>query len=74
MPCKGLPGTRIPTTAGSGSEVTRVLAVTDENNARKEVVYSTFNLADVVMLDPALTDASRLHSPPRLDSMFSSTP
>ncbi len=60
--CKGLPKIMIPTTAGSGSEVTRVFAVTDEKSKRKCVVYSEFNLADMVILDPAMT----LTLPPKL--------
>jgi len=54
-PLKGLPKIMIPTTAGSGSEVTRVFAITDETAGTKKVVYTTYNLADLVILDPLLT-------------------
>lgn len=54
VPQKGLPKILIPTT-GSGSEVTRVFAPTDERDGTKKVVYSNFNLADVVIVDPLLT-------------------
>lgn len=55
VPIKGLPKVMIPTTAGSGSEVTRIFAVTDEEEKTKKVVYTSYNLADVVILDPLLT-------------------
>jgi alcohol dehydrogenase class IV len=55
VPHKGLPKIMVPTTAGSGSEVTRVFAVTDEADKTKKVVYTIHNLADVVILDPLLT-------------------
>ncbi len=55
VPLKGLPKIMIPTTAGSGSEVTRVFAITDEASKAKTVVYTPYNLADVVILDPLLT-------------------
>jgi alcohol dehydrogenase len=55
VPIRGLPKIMIPTTAGSGSEVTRVFALTDEATRTKKVVYTSHNLADVVVLDPLLT-------------------
>lgn len=54
VPKKGLPKILLPTT-GSGSEVTRVFAPTDEKDRTKKVVYSNYNLADVVIADPLLT-------------------
>lgn len=54
VPKRGLPKILLPTT-GSGSEVTRVFAPTDETDMTKKVVYSNFNLADVVIVDPLLT-------------------
>ena len=55
VPNKGLPKILLPTTGGSGAEVTRVFAVTDEIDNVKKVVYSNYNLADIVILDPLLT-------------------
>ena len=52
---KGLPKILIPTTAGSGSEVTRVLVLTDKSTNIKKVVYSNYNLADIALIDPTLT-------------------
>jgi alcohol dehydrogenase class IV len=54
VPQRGLPKIFLPTT-GSGSEVTRVFAPTDERDNTKKVVYSIFNLADVIIADPLLT-------------------
>jgi alcohol dehydrogenase class IV len=51
----GLPKILIPTTAGSGSEVTRSLVVTDEQENTKKVVSSSFLIADIAILDPMLT-------------------
>jgi alcohol dehydrogenase len=59
---KGVPKILIPTTSGTGSEVTRVLVVTDEKNNTKEVVNSIHVLADVAIVDPLLT----LTVPPRV--------
>jgi alcohol dehydrogenase class IV len=52
---KGLPMILLPTTGGTGSEVTRVFVMTDEAENTKKVVYSNFNLADVAIIDPLLT-------------------
>lgn len=52
---KGLPKILLPTTGGTGSEVTRVFVVTDEAENTKKAVYSNFNLADVAIVDPLLT-------------------
>jgi alcohol dehydrogenase class IV len=52
---KGVPKILIPTTSGTGSEVTRVLVVTDEKNNTKEVINSIHCLADVAIVDPLLT-------------------
>ena len=54
VPNRGLPKIFLPTT-GSGSEVTRVFAPTDEADQTKKVIYSNFNLAEVVIADPLLT-------------------
>ncbi len=53
VPKRGLPKIMIPTTS-SGSEVTRVFAPTDEATQTKAVVYTNFNLAEVVISDPLL--------------------
>lgn len=55
IPKRGLPKILIPTTAGTGSEATRVFVMTDETDNTKKVVYSNFLLSDVAMLDPMLT-------------------
>ncbi|MBW1971649.1 MAG: iron-containing alcohol dehydrogenase [Deltaproteobacteria bacterium] len=55
VPKPGLPKILIPTTAGTGSEVTRVFVVTDLNDNTKKVVYSAYNLSNVALIDPALT-------------------
>ena len=52
---KGLPMILLPTTGGTGSEVTRVFVMTDEAENTKKVVYSNLNLADVAIIDPLLT-------------------
>lgn len=62
VPKRGLPKILLPTTGGSGAEVTRVFAVTDEADQTKKVVYSHYILADVVILDPVLT----LSLPPKV--------
>lgn len=59
---KGVPKILIPTTSGTGSEVTRVLVVTDENDNTKKVVNSIYALADVALVDPLLT----LSVPPKV--------
>jgi len=52
---RGLPKIFIPTTAGTGSEVSRVSILTDEKEMVKRAVFSNFLLADVVIVDPLLT-------------------
>jgi alcohol dehydrogenase class IV len=59
---RGVPKILIPTTSGTGSEVTRVLVVTDENDNTKKVVNSIYALADVALVDPLLT----LSVPPKV--------
>lgn len=51
----GLPKILIPTTAGTGSEATRVFVMTDEADNTKKVVFSDFLMSDVAILDPMLT-------------------
>ncbi len=55
VPKKGAAMILMPTTAGTGSEVTRVLVVTDEAQNTKNVVFTPFALADVAIVDPLLT-------------------
>lgn len=57
----GLPLVQIPTTAGTGSEVTWVAVVTSASSEKKPIV-SPLLLADAVILDPNLT----LNLPPRI--------
>ncbi len=62
VPRAGLPKILIPTTAGTGSEATRSLVVTDERDNTKKSIASSFGIADVAILDPLLT----LSMPPRV--------
>ena len=62
VPRPGVAKILIPTTAGTGSEVTWVFVVTDEVDNDKKVVFSGFNLADVAIVDPLLT----LSMPPKV--------
>jgi alcohol dehydrogenase class IV len=55
VPQKGAPMILLPTTAGTGSEVTRVLVMTDEEQNKKSVVFTLFALPDVAIIDPSLT-------------------
>lgn len=52
---KGAPMILVPTTAGTGSEVTRVLVTTDEVRNVKNVVFTPFALGDTAIVDPLLT-------------------
>lgn len=49
-----LPLVQVPTTAGTGSEVTWVSVVTDEEQ-KKKAIYAPQLLPDVALLDPTLT-------------------
>jgi alcohol dehydrogenase class IV len=55
VPQKGVPLLLMPTTAGTGSEATRVLVMTDEEQNIKNVVFTPHALADTAIVDPALT-------------------
>ena len=59
---KGIPMVLIPTTSGTGSEVTPNAIVTIPEEELKEGVVSRFLLPDLVILDPNLT----LSLPPRI--------
>jgi alcohol dehydrogenase class IV len=45
----------IPTTAGTGSEMTRVFVVTDKKENTKKVVNSLYVLPNIAIVDPLLT-------------------
>jgi len=53
---RGLPTVLIPTTAGTGSEATFVAILTDPTTGNKVGVVDPAILADIAVLDPALTD------------------
>jgi alcohol dehydrogenase class IV len=55
VPRKGAPMILIPTTAGTGSEVTRGLVMTDEAQHIKCVVFTPYILPEVALIDPELT-------------------
>jgi alcohol dehydrogenase class IV len=55
VPQGGLPKILIPTSAGTGSEATRVIVITDEVANIKQAIHSHFALADVAIVDPMLT-------------------
>ena len=45
----------IPTTAGTGSEATKVSVIYNNKTGAKKSIYSTYMIADSVILDPMLT-------------------
>src|SRR5215469_7191054 len=53
---RGLPTVLIPTTAGTGSEATFVAILTDSASGNKVGVVDPCILADIAIVDPALTD------------------
>jgi len=55
VPHSGLPKILMPTSAGTGSEVTRIIIATDEVANIKQAIFSKFALADVAIVDPMLT-------------------
>ncbi len=55
VPGKGLPKILISTTAGTGSEVSRTIVLTDEASNLKQAIHSDFALADIAIVDPLLT-------------------
>ena len=59
---RGVPKIFIPTTSGTGSEVTRVSVLIDEKQKVKTVINSLYTLADVAIVDPLLT----LSVPPKV--------
>lgn len=66
MPGKGLPLALVPTTTGTGSEVTQVCVLTDERgDGAKKVAYDPALLADLVIVDPAFS----LNLPPKITAL-----
>jgi alcohol dehydrogenase class IV len=61
---KGLPVIAIPTTAGTGSEVTKVAIFANEKLNVKQGVSSPFLVPDVALVDPKLT----VSCPPRVSA------
>lgn len=59
---KGCPMIMIPTTAGTGSEVSDACILRDDQTQIKSGIRSTFLIADVALIDPELT----LSMPPKL--------
>ncbi len=45
----------VPTTAGTGAEATKVSVVKNNHNGLKKSLYHTTMIADIVILDPAVT-------------------
>ncbi|MEP6669166.1 MAG: iron-containing alcohol dehydrogenase [Chthoniobacter sp.] len=58
---RGLPTVLIPTTAGTGSEATFVAILTDPATGNKVGVVDPCMLADIAIVDPALTDGLPAH-------------
>ncbi|MFC3884905.1 iron-containing alcohol dehydrogenase [Bacillus songklensis] len=52
---KGLPLIAIPTTAGTGSEVTNIAILSDKNEQLKKGVVSPYLLPDVALVSPEMT-------------------
>ncbi|NLI29072.1 MAG: iron-containing alcohol dehydrogenase [Nitrospiraceae bacterium] len=65
VPNPGLPLILIPTTAGTGSEVTSICVLSDTRNHVKKGIVSEHMYARVVLLDPELTAGL----PPRITAM-----
>ncbi len=55
IPKRGLPKILVPTTAGTGSEITRVFVLTDKRDNTKKVVYSNYAIPELALVDPMLT-------------------
>lgn len=55
MPRKGLPCIAIPTTSGTGAEVTHISVLTIKERKRKDGLRSPYNFAATAIVDPALT-------------------
>lgn len=64
IPAPGLPTIAVPTTAGTGSEVTRVAVITDEERRLKLMMLDNHLLCDLALVDYELT----LSCPPELSA------
>jgi alcohol dehydrogenase len=65
IPDPGIPLVLIPTTAGTGSEMTSICVLSDTENKVKKGIVSEYMFARVVMLDPMLT----IGLPPHVTAM-----
>jgi alcohol dehydrogenase len=65
VPSPGIPLILIPTTAGTGSEVTSICVLSDTQNKVKKGIVSEHMFARVAMLDPQVT----IGLPPRITAM-----
>lgn len=55
VPKRGLPTILVPTTAGTGSEVTPIAILSDHTEKLKKGIVSPYLFPDVALLDPELT-------------------
>jgi alcohol dehydrogenase class IV len=55
IPSRGLKKITIPTTSGSGSEVTPIAILSDKSNQLKKGIVSEYLYPDVALIDPELT-------------------
>jgi len=55
VPNRGLPTIIVPTTAGTGSEVTPIVILSDEGEKLKKGIVSPYLFPSVALLDPGLT-------------------
>jgi alcohol dehydrogenase len=55
IPKPGLPTVMVPTTAGTGSEVTPIAILSDEGEKLKKGIVSSYLFPSVALLDPELT-------------------
>ncbi|MFO7917568.1 MAG: iron-containing alcohol dehydrogenase [Anaerolineae bacterium] len=55
VPGPGLPKVTVPTTSGTGSEVSPIAVLSDEEEHLKKGVVSEYLYADVALVDPTLT-------------------
>ncbi len=65
VPNSGIPLVLIPTTSGTGSEMTSICVLSDTKNKVKKGIVSEYMFARVVLLDPLLT----IGLPPHITAM-----